>query len=407
MAPISYTGALHPKKKSELQDIARALRLVDNGTKEELHNRIRKHLDKNAATLEENPTFAGLYGRRKRSVQPQPAPPMFVYSPFQFASISGRFSIGSPERTIVGRRAAAMETVQETTPISDLRDVSKFLKNPPLSPPDNDDVTTPEQSPRPHGVITPSSLPPLPHTPSRAGSVMGPAAEELISAQEVIMKGGNEMLISVRLFLSNSRNIWSLSVICELLYILLTAIPWKFLRVYPTILHADRTFLSFPYPPLSVFTTSPIWLCILHWSLPSLFFPILVGHLVSFSPTSPPSAPSGGSSSPLDPLTASIARLAAHLAYPYASLDTSSHVHGLDVLGPRWRVLSAGVGLAFAFAEAITHAPALFARSIGAHPTSPSPTVDDSASVSARPGAPRNRRPLALKAEETIMLVEE
>jgi hypothetical protein len=57
-----------------------------------------------------------------------------------------------------------------------------------------------------------------------------------------------------------------------------------------------------------------------------------------------------------DPLTASIIRLAAQIAYPYTRLDQTT-VKGIDVLGPGVRVLNAGVGVAFAFAEAIAGAP--------------------------------------------------
>lgn len=71
MAPvISYSGALQPKKKAELQEIANALRISDEGNKEDLLARIKKHLDNNQSTLEDEPAFAGLFGRRKRSVQP-------------------------------------------------------------------------------------------------------------------------------------------------------------------------------------------------------------------------------------------------------------------------------------------------------------------------------------------------
>ena len=59
---------------------------------------------------------------------------------------------------------------------------------------------------------------------------------------------------------------------------------------------------------------------------------------------------------PFDPLTASIVRLAAQIAYPYTRLNEST-VKGIDVLGPGVRVLNAGVGVAFAFAEAIEGAP--------------------------------------------------
>jgi hypothetical protein len=73
MAPV-YSGSLPPKKKSELQEIALALRISDQGTKDEIMQRITKHLDSKQDALEDNPTFAGLFGRRKRSVQPQPIP---------------------------------------------------------------------------------------------------------------------------------------------------------------------------------------------------------------------------------------------------------------------------------------------------------------------------------------------
>jgi SAP domain-containing new25 len=74
MAPIAFAGALAPKKKSELQDIALALRISDQGTKEDIQTRIKKHLDNNP-NLEEDSRFSGLYGRKRRgSVQPQPQP---------------------------------------------------------------------------------------------------------------------------------------------------------------------------------------------------------------------------------------------------------------------------------------------------------------------------------------------
>lgn len=71
---VAYSGALAPKKKSELQQIAIALKLSSSGTKDELQARIKKHLDNNQDALEDDPTFTGLFGRRKKSVQPQAVP---------------------------------------------------------------------------------------------------------------------------------------------------------------------------------------------------------------------------------------------------------------------------------------------------------------------------------------------
>lgn len=60
---MSYTGTLAPKKKEELQEIAAKLSLDSNGTKVDLANRIRVHLD--AHDLSEDPVFAGLYTKKK------------------------------------------------------------------------------------------------------------------------------------------------------------------------------------------------------------------------------------------------------------------------------------------------------------------------------------------------------
>lgn len=76
MATIAFSGALPSKKKAELQEIATALQISDQGTKDDLQTRIKDHLDKHQTKLEEEPAFAGLFGRVKRkrggSEKPQP-----------------------------------------------------------------------------------------------------------------------------------------------------------------------------------------------------------------------------------------------------------------------------------------------------------------------------------------------
>lgn len=61
-----YTGALQPKKKSELQDLATELGLDTAGTKDDIAERIKTHLADNQI-LAQDERFAGLYGRRKKT----------------------------------------------------------------------------------------------------------------------------------------------------------------------------------------------------------------------------------------------------------------------------------------------------------------------------------------------------
>ncbi|KIK09518.1 hypothetical protein K443DRAFT_671416 [Laccaria amethystina LaAM-08-1] len=355
----AYSGALQPKKKSELQEIANALRLSDQGTKEEIQIRIKRHLDNHQSTLEDEPMFTGLFGRRKRSVQPQPPP------------ASGRFAppivevpvVDSDKRkTVVGRRIAALDPIRESTPIKDLRDVSTFLKHP-ISPADS----SPNQSPRKESDLTPP------------GSLIPPATTNLIedspqpqdknsSVQQIkqneILLNGADLFIATREFLSNSRNIWSLTALCEMLYILYVIIPWKTAQL-PLSLKGDVT-LPLTYPPWTAFQTATFWKVILHWALPTLIIPAFVGNVISFNPVNHASRtqPEGSPPNPIapfDPLTAAIIRLAAQIAYPFDSPAETVGL-GFDVLGFRWRVLNASVGLAFAFAEAIAGAPEMFSK---------------------------------------------
>ena len=105
----------------------------------------------------------------------------------------------------------------------------------------------------------------------------------------------------------------------------------------------------------------------LHWFIPTLLVPSICGNLISFAPDANNPSPRPQSVSqiiPFDPLTASIVRLAAEIAYPYGSIETRTEVLGLDVLGFRFRVLNASIGLAFAFAEAVAGAPQAFVEKL-------------------------------------------
>ncbi|KAJ7695163.1 hypothetical protein B0H17DRAFT_1198853 [Mycena rosella] len=365
--PTSFTGALQPKKKSELQQIAAALEIDSSGTKDDLQSRIKKHLDNNQAELEDDPTFAGLFGRRKRSVQP------------------------TLSRVEPRRGAVPLNPVRESTPVDDNRDVSAYLKSNPFSP------------------GTPSSLPPLPESADTSMEMVHadrsiidhlplsrPDVSQVVQrfkeSEESARRSANEGLIAFRGFLSNSRNIWSLTAVFEVLFILYTIIPWQ---TYSLTL-AGTTF-ALPYPPSYTLNYPGFIPTLTHWFVPTLLLPALVGTVVSFSPAV--STPSPTRAVPFDPLTASIIRLALQFAYNPATAPTPGTglgpVYAQDVLGVRLRVLNASVGLAFAFAEAIKGAPAVWAKELLAR------KEDDAGSDAGQ--APRRR---ALTTEETVVDLE-
>src|SRR5258706_8836463 len=78
MAPV-YSGALQPKKKSELQEIADALSLATTGTKDDLQTRIKDHLD--VYDLSDDPQFAGLYGVKRKTRKEDVGPASYVFQP--------------------------------------------------------------------------------------------------------------------------------------------------------------------------------------------------------------------------------------------------------------------------------------------------------------------------------------
>ncbi|KAJ7126627.1 hypothetical protein C8R43DRAFT_1211450 [Mycena crocata] len=365
-----FSGPLQPKRKSELQQLASALDIDTTGTKDDLQSRIKKHLDENQAELEDDPAFAGLFGRRKRSVQP----PSSRIEPI--------------------RRVVALNPVRESTPV-DNRDVSAYLKSNPFSP------------------GTPSSLPPLP--PSADTSMEIALAERSIidhlplsrpdvnlalqrfkESEESARRSANEGLIAFRGFLSNSRNIWSLTAVFELLFILYTIVPWQTYRLTNRAqLTLSGTTFNLPYPPLYTFSHPGFLPTLTGWFIPTLLLPALLGALISFSPATPTATPARAV--PFDPLTASIIRLALQYAYNPATLPAPGTgvgpVYAQDVLGVRLRVLNAAVGVAFAFAEAIKGAPAVWAKELLRK-------EDDGASDD---GSPRRR---ALTTEETVVDLE-
>ncbi|KAJ4500650.1 hypothetical protein C8R41DRAFT_899741 [Lentinula lateritia] len=227
--------------------------------------------------------------------------------------------------------------------------------------------------------------------------------------QEAVTQSAHKTLYSARTLLSNSHTIWSMSVLVQLLYISVSIIPWRFLHIPPSATSIPASLdippstvipqsispqswnfisITIPYPPLATFESSMFWIVLLHWFIPTVLIPVVAGILISFRPsTHPPrviliesrqvsrivgteeqkSETTNVDSErtrlalPFDPLTASIIQLAAQVAYIFPavhrpfSLSSSSSplLKSVDILGFKWRVLSASVVVALSFAEAL------------------------------------------------------
>ncbi|KIL56482.1 hypothetical protein M378DRAFT_89238 [Amanita muscaria Koide BX008] len=359
MSPIAFAGGLQQKKKSELQELAVALKISDQGTRESLHTRIKEYLDDNQATLEDNPRFAGLYGRRRRSAQPPG--PSHEKPLSRFANSMGDSDAKPSDAKSKDDKKASLEPIDEATATSEMRDISVYLKKPPLSPPEvtSTKSTTPlrsEPSKSP-ARSSPSKQPkkPVQHLKLSPRQIAVPT---LLAKQESLVRNGTELLIAIRTLLSNSRNIWSLTAIVDLLFILYGVLPSN---VFTVPLTSNVYPIHIYYPPLLLlFKTQVFWLVLFHWFTPTLLIPAVFGNLVSFTPGEAISSGHATQVIPFDPLTASIVRLAAQIAYPYTLMETRVGILGLDVLGFQWRVLNASIGVAFAFAEAIAIAPRVF-----------------------------------------------
>ncbi|KAL4063981.1 hypothetical protein V8B97DRAFT_1989806 [Scleroderma yunnanense] len=361
MAPTAFSGSLQPKKKAELLEIALALQISDRGTKEEVQARIKKHLDDNPH-LGDNPAFAGLFGRRKRSVQPQlpssrSAPSSASESPADAVVFK---KPESPVHTRSTRRFTALDTVREGMPVPEAREVSMMLKNPPLSP---EEPTSPPviaiQTPAREstGALATSTPRSILKTIPRPSIQLSTTSFKRI--QTDTKQTANRALLASRLVLSNSINIWLISVLLELIYILHTVIPWKSIEVLPLLNPvAGSLDVSVYYPPLATFTSPTFWTIIFHWALPSVIVPAISGSLVSFHPANSPSARNPRASF-FDPLTASVIRVAIQYIYPYETLKLTTEC--IDILGPKWRLVDASVAAALAFAETIAAAPGAYA----------------------------------------------
>ncbi|KAF9489877.1 hypothetical protein BDN71DRAFT_1455387 [Pleurotus eryngii] len=399
MPPIQiYSGSLQPKKKAELQEIAIALDISDTGTNYELQQRIKKHLDDNP-DLEEQDEFRGLYGRNRRgrssrgSVQPVESSKMgsTAGGVTQFAPGTDYEEERKPS-TLAHRRkkhVIPLDPVSEVeaTPQQDMRYISTLLKHPIISPQE------PSPSPSPGRGRSNRSMSPIDpldrcfegqgvSSSARAIPVSSPSPPVRITSRSRSLLAKIHVLIdATRAFLSNPTNISNLTAFIEFAYIICIAPPWR--HVYYSISPG----VTIQVPVFGSDFVFPLFLILLHWVLPTLIIPSLVGAFVSFARPYPRLASSPRSltsnvdvdkyppllthiAAAYDPLTASIARLACHIAWPYRPLVPTNLITplvlypnvvppvppteiALDVLGWNWRIFDSSIVLAFAVAEAL------------------------------------------------------
>ncbi|KAK0216023.1 hypothetical protein IW262DRAFT_1397428 [Armillaria fumosa] len=292
-----FSGSLQPKKKADLQNIATSLGISEAGTKDELQLRIKKHLDNNQDVLEGDPQYAGLYGIRSRGGAVARKPSLQPQLP------SSRLAPPKEPTPSSPRKAVPMDPIVETPGRGEvsvmLKAITPFVKRP-----------------------TPSSLPPLPSSTASISTIA--TARNGLSAmvvRRVEQVKQADPVIKTRSWMSNAAHIWLLSALIEFVVLLGAVLPWAWTLIGGT---------SVPYPLLQ---NRVLWMEIACWAGPTIVVPGLLGYLVSFKRRDG-----------FDPLTGWVVRLAGVVL----------------VEEPRWRVVTASVGVAFAFAEAMPgSAPAL------------------------------------------------
>ncbi|KIJ25720.1 hypothetical protein M422DRAFT_38512 [Sphaerobolus stellatus SS14] len=363
----AFSGSLGPKKKSELQEIAVALEIPDSGTRDELANRIKHHLAKHESSLSEDARFGGLYGRsRKRSVQPT----MMNTIKEDAASVVSIEDTSTEERIRAaprrgGRHAAQREREHEHEQEQEQEEDSAAAAY--STPPHNDSIVKVIQDLEPANIPLPVT--PIPSAVRSAASAIGRDATVLIQRvkeqERSLTLEGRRMVQKTQAFLSDASNIYTMTLLFEMTIMLWAVVPTTSITfggkpaVPPpppgaTPAAPPSPGLTLHYPSPHFFLTSTLWVLLGKWLVPTCVIPMFFGALISFNnlasipSVSAASSPDTYRPSPardLDPVTIGIMRVAFTAASNWGVAD--------DVLPWHWRLISASVSAAFAFAEAI------------------------------------------------------
>ncbi|KAG8931982.1 hypothetical protein FRC01_000506 [Tulasnella sp. 417] len=345
-----YSGALQPKKKYELQALAADLGLDNTGTKDDVQERIKNHLAAHQE-LSQDERFVGLYSRKKttRGLKESSAQPPDVPS------------VDDTQHVMTTRRSS-----QRVFPSPD---------------PKHKRTAVPEPEPETEQPV--AELPPPPSSPVRsivaAFNKAVAAAPEAEVVKQIVEERGKQAyaeadraLINAKTFLSNAKNISTITIFAELLFAIYTFVPWAYYDIplnAPYRTHFDgiippgapngaplvsTRIMHVPYPPSWFLQTLWPYTTVLLWLIPTVILPQLIGTLVSFRPATHGAVKGDGEATEVrqaggeaDPLTAAIIRVACVFAGDW----------GLDWktigINKKWRVLGSAVAAAFALAEAV------------------------------------------------------
>jgi len=312
-----YTSGWKSLKKGDLIDLADKLGIsVDTSNLKRLDiiGVIQKYLDENERTLTDNPIFRGLY----------------------------------PKRSSANRRGSAIpaqteESDEISEPVPALAPVIRkgAGKLPPrsVSPTESGDAG---KASLVHAANTPSRIP-LPPSPIkliqdisvRVRPELDAVLANATRTKDQLGIETDKILAKTKLFLSDSLNLASITVLWELLFLVATFTPIEYT---PFQLGSpgseDHYTINLPHPPVTLAFWEALFILLAKWSLPTLIIPQMTGRVVNFR-----------DGRDIDPLTASIARLVCVLSIPWGIPE--------ELLSVKSRILAASTALAFAIAEAL------------------------------------------------------
>ncbi|KAF9517382.1 hypothetical protein BS47DRAFT_1339674 [Hydnum rufescens UP504] len=301
----SWSGALPPRKKGELLDLASQLGLEIDSTlvKTEIIDVLKTHLDAHENTLIEDARFKGLYGRKGQNPHRASAVPTVDDSEDSSPAATG------PAITAARKRAPK----PAARPPSPAGSVSRSAVSRGFPPPPS--TTTPSKVPLPPSPVR--SL--INGLAERVRPEVNGVVGNVGFAKEQFSLETDKALAATKRFLSNSPNISSLTVLWELMVLVVSFIPWKSLPIVVTPPGSKGPIeLAFTVPPVETLISRDLYLLIAQWAVPTL---------------------------DIDPVSSGIVRL--------ACVCSSTWGVPPDLLSVKTRVISAATALAFATAEAI------------------------------------------------------